>query len=247
MLPDRLLAALRYIKNEVFDGYARTSYSQEGEDRILQRVFEGRRGGFYVDVGAHHLKRFSNTYLFYRRGWRGINIEPDPRAMALFNRVRGKDINLGTAISERSGTATYYMFDEPALNTLDAALVENRLGNSPYRLIGRCQIELTTLEAVLRRWLPAGRQIDFLSVDAEGHDLSVLRSSDWNAYRPSVVLVEALDAMGEEVFRGEIHKFMESVGYVWLARTMNTILYVEPDAGKSLALAPRDFGTSAGC
>lgn len=237
MLPDRLRAALRYVRNEILDGYAQRSYAQEGEDRILERVFERRREGFYVDVGAHHPKRFSNTYLFYRRGWRGINIEPDPRAVTLFNRFRPEDVNLGTAISERPGTATYYMFDEPALNTLDAALAENRARNTSYRLIGKREIEVTTLEAVLRRWLPAGRRIDFLSVDVEGHDLSVLRSSDWKAYRPSLVLVEALDAIGPRLFDNEIHKFMETVGYAWFARTMNTVLYMEPDALKPLTAA----------
>ena len=43
------------------------SYSQEGEDMVLQRIFAQKEYGFYIDVGAHHPKRFSNTYLFYKR------------------------------------------------------------------------------------------------------------------------------------------------------------------------------------
>ena len=64
------------------------SYSQEGEDLVLRRYLEGRTSGFYVDVGAHDPKRFSNTHLFYERGWRGINIEPSPAAMKNFMRDR---------------------------------------------------------------------------------------------------------------------------------------------------------------
>jgi hypothetical protein len=48
------------------------SYAQEGEDRILMRYFDGRKKGFYLDVGAHHPRLYSNTYLFYNKGWNGI-------------------------------------------------------------------------------------------------------------------------------------------------------------------------------
>jgi|GEM_PF-6495962 len=44
------------------------SFSQEGEDAILWRIFERQTIGFYVDIGAHHPQRFSNTYRFYLRG-----------------------------------------------------------------------------------------------------------------------------------------------------------------------------------
>ncbi len=57
--------------------YEFASFSQEGEDRILAALLglrEARKPGFYVDVGAHHPERFSNTLIFYNRGWRGINI-----------------------------------------------------------------------------------------------------------------------------------------------------------------------------
>ncbi len=42
-------------------------YSQEGEDILLRRIFGDQTTGFYVDVGAHHPKRFSNTCYFYDR------------------------------------------------------------------------------------------------------------------------------------------------------------------------------------
>ena len=44
-------------------------YSQEGEDMILSYMFIQKRTiGFYMDVGAHHPNRFSNTYYFYKKG-----------------------------------------------------------------------------------------------------------------------------------------------------------------------------------
>jgi hypothetical protein len=67
------------LRDTIFGYYSKKSYSQEGEDMILNRIFEFRNSGFYIDVGAHHPMRFSNTYFFYRKGWRGINIDAMPR------------------------------------------------------------------------------------------------------------------------------------------------------------------------
>src|SRR5688500_4139273 len=91
-------------------------YAQEGEDLILQLMLAWRANGFYVDVGAHHPQFDSNTYLFYKRGWSGINIDAMPNSMKLFNRLRPRDINLELAISKKSEELTYYLFNTPQLN-----------------------------------------------------------------------------------------------------------------------------------
>src|SRR5215510_10661697 len=82
-----LIDRLRRVRRALPVGYRRTSFSQQGEDLILARLFEGQRRGFYVDVGAHHPRRFSNTFLLYRRGWRGLNIDAAPGSMRLFRLV----------------------------------------------------------------------------------------------------------------------------------------------------------------
>jgi hypothetical protein len=88
-----------WLRERVAPPFAIRSYSQEGEDRVLAHVLDiGRRDpGFYVDVGAHHPQRFSNTYAFYLAGWRGLNIEPRPGSLSLFQRLRPRDINLNLA------------------------------------------------------------------------------------------------------------------------------------------------------
>ena len=51
-------------------------YSQFGEDKILNELIPNKfTNGFYVDVGCFHPKKYSNTYILFRRGWRGINID----------------------------------------------------------------------------------------------------------------------------------------------------------------------------
>ena len=54
---------------------------------FLYRIFEECKSGFYVDIGAHHPKRFSNTYFFYKRGWSGITVEPNSDAIKLFKEI----------------------------------------------------------------------------------------------------------------------------------------------------------------
>src|SRR5690349_18351333 len=83
----------------------RRSYSQEGEDMVLRRVFEHKAHGFYVDVGAHHPMRFSNTYFFYRRGWRGINIDARPGSKREFDRARPRDINVECGVAQVAGAS----------------------------------------------------------------------------------------------------------------------------------------------
>ena len=170
-LPVPINKLLKLVRKTFFDEFAKNSYSQEGEDMILNRIFDGRLSGFYVDVGAHHPRRFSNTFFFYKRGWSGINIEPNPEAIKSFKCDRARDINLQCGVSECEGTFEYYCFNEPALNTFDKSIVQSRLENTFYRLVKTDEIPVLRLDSILKRHLPVGREIDFLSVDVEGFDI----------------------------------------------------------------------------
>src|SRR5665213_3547525 len=94
------------------------SYAQEGEDLILAGFFGGligMRPGFFVDVGAHHPWRLSNTYFFYIRGWTGINIDAMPGSMREFDAHRPKDINIEVAIGDNPGDVVLNLFESSLL------------------------------------------------------------------------------------------------------------------------------------
>jgi hypothetical protein len=142
----------------VFDPHAALSYSQEGEDMILRRIFAGKAAGFYVDVGAHHPFRFSNTCLLSELGWRGINIDADPTLIAAFNRHRPRDTNLSMGVSDAPGTLMFHIFNEPALNTFDPAVAEAKARLPGYRILStrkastsRCSSR-TTGANIARAW-----------------------------------------------------------------------------------------------
>ena len=228
-LPPKLRRLLRGIYNELFDGYCIRSYSQEGEDLILEKLFVDRRRGFYVDVGAHHPKRFSNTYLFYRRGWRGINVDAMPGSMHAFQRTRPRDINLEAAVSDTVAKLVYHAFDEPAFNGFSAELSQRRAAEG-HRIAWTKTLPTRTLRDLLGEHLPENQDIDFLSVDVEGCDLEVLRSMDWSRHRPKAVVVELSRQKVDDVLTHPIHRYLCELGYLLYAKLCNSCIYVSEPA-----------------
>lgn len=202
-----------------------TSYSQDGEDMVLKAFYEGKKKykGYYVDIGAHHPYRFSNTAYFYKKGWQGINIEPTPSLIGFFNRYRKRDINLNIGISDTNSVITFYEFNEPALNSFDRERSLSRQ-NDKHKIIAEKKIEVFSLKDVLDKHLPAGRKIDFFTIDVEGLDLNVLKSNDWNKYVPEYILVEdEFDV--ESIAQNEVYAFLKNKSYKLVARTKRTLLF----------------------
>jgi FkbM family methyltransferase len=210
-------------------GYHRKSYAQEGEDLILSRLFEGKTQGFYIDIGAHHPFRFSNTYFFYKKGWKGINIDAMPGSMAVFAKKRPKDINLEAAISDVPSQLTYYAFEEPALNTLDPEGYALHTA-SGSKLLFKKEIKTQRLDEILDKHLPPAQNISFMSVDVEGHDLQVLQSNNWQKYRPNIVLAEVLSKNVKEVMQDKVTVFLEEQGYILVAKSVNTCFFKDSHA-----------------
>jgi FkbM family methyltransferase len=222
----KLRRFLREIKEEVLDIYSEKSYSQEGEDMILRRILGDKKNGFYIDVGAHHPKRFSNTYLFYKKGWSGINIDAAPGSMAPFKKARTRDINLELAIAKDRRELTFYIFNEPALNSFDEKLSYSRI-NDKFHIIEQRTILTQTLEEILRENISPNQKIDFLSTDVEGLDLEVLQSNNWNMFRPEYILVECLNLDLTDFTRDSCCKFLIENGYIPFAKTVNTTIFRE--------------------
>ncbi|MBX9592555.1 MAG: FkbM family methyltransferase [Hyphomonadaceae bacterium] len=223
LIPVRVTEAVLRLA-EALDPFARISFSQEGEDIVVRRLFEGQASGFYVDVGAHHPWRFSNTFHFYRRGWRGINIDADPAAIDLFRRARPRDVNLCVGVADRTASMVFHVFDEPALNTFDAALATERERDTSYKVVERRQVQVRPLADILAESMPT-RRIDLMSVDAENFDLHVLRSNDWARFRPRCLLVEARETDISRLPNHPVHVFVASKEYSLLAKTISTLIY----------------------
>lgn len=201
------------------------SWSQEGEDVLLARIFADQLSGVYVDVGAHHPKRFSNTLWAYRRGWWGINIDAAPGSRRLFERSRPRDVNLECIIGDEPGEATLHVFHASALNTSipeRRAFIEANTGLKSLALT----VPQRRLESVLEEWLPAGTPIDFLTVDVEGAEIAVLQSNDWDLYRPRVIIVELAGAILETVNQAPVSKFLVERGYTPVSLLYHSVFFI---------------------
>jgi len=226
IIPKIIFIKLVALKDIFFDKHHTNSYAQEGEDMIIRRLFEDQETGFYVDVGAHHPKRFSNTYYFYKKGWRGINIDATPGSMKAFKWIRKRDINLEVPISVNKGKFFFSILNEPALNSFSSSLTQERVdGNSNYHVISHVELETDTLANILDNYLPSECRIDFLNVDVEGFDYEVLLSNNWVKYRPKIVLVEILSTNLTELTNHAITRFMKNNAYELFAKSANTVFF----------------------
>jgi hypothetical protein len=206
--------------------FSKNSYAQEGEDLVVNRLLEGKKNGFYVEVGAHHPYRFSNTYFFYKRGWSGICIDPLPGTKKAFNKSRPRDIALELGISSSFGQMQYFMFNEPALNTFDPAVAKIRDGKKGYRVINTVSIETKPLAAILAEINIPKSGIDLMSVDVEGLDYQVLSSFDWSKNHPRVIIAESDKTQLDDIQNDPICTLLLKEGYKLYAKTGHSLIFI---------------------
>jgi len=198
------------------------SFSQFGEDLILNSLFElrGIANGFYVEVGAYNPLQLSNTYFYYKKGWRGICIEPNPKSINKMKLRRPGDIHLNLAVSMNPGKVQF-VCDEAKSGILDESYIfKNQSGKECI------MVETQPLRSVFEQHLPQGQSISFMSVDCEGHDLIVLESNNWEKYRPFVVLVEEHSEGKDQ----SIPNFLSAKQYEFYSRTGVTAFYIDKSA-----------------
>lgn len=218
VVPLKLITALvdyRY-RNAVI------SYSQNGEDIVLHHIFLHKKNGFYIDVGAHHPQRFSNTYLLYKKGWSGINIDPIPGMEDSFKGRTG-DINLSIGVSDRKAEMSYYVFNKGALNTFDKEVAMNHTKDG-VGIEKTIQIPVTTLADVVSKYANT-KQVDFLNIDVEGKELEVLLGNDWNLCTPYVIAVEDHHFNFDTPEASAMYSFLKEKGYTLFSKMNYTTIY----------------------
>lgn len=215
------------IHNKLFayKKFCRESYSQDAEDLLLAGFLwhAGKKAdykGFYVDIGAHHPFRFSNTAIFYEKGWRGINIEPDPSLIENFHKYRPSDINLNFGVANEEKDLNFFIFNEPAFNTFDEEIAKKVQEQNSSEIKEQLVVPVRKLSTLLDKYLPQKREIDFMSIDVEGLDLEVLKSNDWEKYSPHFILVEKHLDENDEIF-----KFLQNLNYKFKGCTPLTSIY----------------------
>lgn len=164
-----------------------TSYSDRLEDVLLYRVLRHVSGGFYIDVGANHPEITSVTKLFYDLGWSGINIEPSRSWFDALASERPRDVNLCLAAGAENGTVELHDIVGTGLSTVVAEFAQRHEAAGFERRT--YSVLVRTLRDICDEHVRSA--IHFLKIDVEGAEAAVIAGSDWQRYRPWVVLVEA--------------------------------------------------------
>ncbi|MDB4256069.1 FkbM family methyltransferase, partial [Flavobacteriaceae bacterium] len=174
-----------------------SNFSQSNEEIILDEAFTGLKSGFYVDVGCHHPRRFSNTAMLYKKGWNGINIDASQKNLKLFNIFRKRDKNINALISEKPEKLKYYYFDDSALNGILSFSKVNSLKDLGYKVISEEYIVTQRLDDIITNLKLPNERIDLLDIDVEGYDFQVLKSIDLSLFNVRVILIETGDNENE--------------------------------------------------
>ena len=183
----------------------------EGEDLILREIFRDSLNGIYVDAGCYHPLHLSNTYLLYKKGWRGINIDLSEYTIDLFNHLRPADLNVNAAVTNYDGKIKFFYQKELSqLTSVKRDIALKRMQGT----IREKEVGAFTLNTILKNSEYKNKKIDFLNIDIEGGDFDALTSLDFKIYKPKIICIE-IDEV--KIYESQIYKFLKNLNYskIW--------------------------------
>ena len=156
------------------------TFSQVYEDFILYVLLFDVKNGFYIDIGAYDPNFYSVTKAFYLRGWNGINIEPLPKQIKIFEKERPNDINLQIVAGNDEGNVTLYIDGMSSTVQKKYAKRKENINISMHKMSNIC-----------KKYVPKGEEVDFCKIDLEGNEREVLLGYDFTNYKPKVFCIES--------------------------------------------------------
>ncbi len=189
------------------------SYSMFGEDLILRGLLKSHlrsgKPGFFVDIGACDPRYGNNSYLFYKYGWRGICVDVDARLAMMFTAWRPRDVFIAGAVGSAGKGYFAASTQYPALNRIGMTPDEFGEGYKPA-----VPIDFLPLKTIFDQHVPAGTQIDFMSMDIEDSELSALKSNDWSKYKPRIIIIETHNINASNIHESAVLNYLKDLGYI---------------------------------
>jgi FkbM family methyltransferase len=194
----------------------RYHYADNGEDIIIQGLFNHKKDGFYIDVGCYHPIRASLTHLLYKKGWRGVNIDISKDTINLFNIARPNDKNINIGIADKEGEDFYYQ----------SSHINQANSFKFYNNVKKVKVQITTLDNIIKNL--GIKKIDFLNIDVEYRDFNALQGLNLNSVRPSLIAIEDNDAYDiADVINSDIYNYMINKEYFLYSKLNCTNFYLD--------------------
>jgi len=208
-------------------------FSFSGVDIILEKIFMNQRHGFYIDIGCQHPIKNSNTYLLYKKGWEGINVDLDKDNIELFKVSRSNDHNINQALSSKVEKVDLYFYHKKSpINTIDKKTSDFQKA----KVSSIKKINTDTLNNIILNSKYKDCSFDLLSIDVEGHELDVLKGFDLTKFSPKVIVVEYLDLSLskleiknlniENILNTEIYKYLVSKDYILVNNIYSDLVFI---------------------
>ena len=198
-----------YIKHQYFKD--RKSYSMDGEDVVISNYFKNKEKGFYIDIGCYHPIHRNNTFLLFKKGWQGMNVDIHDFSIELFNYARPKDLNYNFAVSNKNEKVKMFFQKELSqLSTID----QNQAKKAFQGTIKEKEIQAYTLNEILNFSKLNNKKIDLLDIDVEAADLKVLQGLSFEKFKPELICIEIHEKNLKE---NETFKFLKDYNYelIW--------------------------------
>ena len=205
------------------------SFSQSGEDVIMNRYFEfiGIQSPTYLDIGANDPEKFSNTYFFYKKGSSGVCVEPNPALVGKFSKLRPRDrvLNVGVGISQEK-EADFYIMDWHEFSTLskERAYKVQTFYNGRNNIKEIVKIPLITINEIINNWF--SKVPDILNLDVEGIDFEIIQKLDFEKYRPTIICIESVEITENDKKQIQLLEFFNSKNYILFADTSINYIFI---------------------
>jgi FkbM family methyltransferase len=166
-------------------------YSQQDEETLIRTFFNDRREGVFLDVGASHHEKDSNTYFLEQRlGWRGIAIDALGDLAPGYAQYRPRTRFFNFFVTNESGrTHEFHVYAKDTRISSGDLQHLRALPGIKERHIQTTQVPSVTLDAILTAERVA--EVDYVNLDIEGHELEALEGFDIRRYQPELLSVEA--------------------------------------------------------
>ena len=208
------------------------SFAQQGEDLILDRVLTRvlnknvSKPHTYVDVGGYDAIDTSVTYLLYLRGWRGVIFDPSQSTLRSFKKWRKRDSFVNAVVGDEDGIDVEFYIPKRSLGDKSST---NTKYPDTQRLeeFNKVIFRQVNLNQELRR--QGIQKIDFLNIDVEGAELEILKSLDFEFFKPSVIAVEIHGNNLEECLITDEARLILERGYQFVGSAVITQFFVRKD------------------